>query len=459
MKKSGYVFLSGLLLALGLFLAACAPAATEAPLPSAAAPEGATMLWVDGSTLVAIAAPAQASGGGRAALASFAAPENQDPIPHLRWFYKTKVTNYMYWTCMQTGECMVPPGDPDFEAKVMNPMMANMPVMIDDPNTMEDYCMWAGGRLPTAQETEKFNGFVPAVQSEMGFRCVVDMPHAMTPMCETSAFYDPMASQPPEPDHPFTQTGQFCQGGQGYVTGKLEDPDGTFVPAVQLDVKSLGEGTCQVFEDDKVVCYGAPGSEAEALLFDTDMLPADVNLMCQAGFDMNAEMPAQCDYMMGGIQNGCPSDSSAMQLEGGGYFCMMKQTGQGRTAAPALVAFQGAIKPCPPGMYFDMDLNACVSPGPLSEGCLGGYEMDSAQGCCMAMKPEMAYPGCPMGQAYEPNPAMCDSDNMYVPDGVLHTVKVSLQLPECGAGGPGGGPCPAGQALICPPLGGPCRCQ
>jgi hypothetical protein len=279
-------------------------------------------------------------------------------------------------------------------------------------------------------------------------------------MCETSTYYDPMSQPPPAGDHPFTQTGQFCQGGQGYVTGKLEDPQGTFVPAVQLGVKSLGEGTCQVFEDDQLVCYGMPGSKAEAVLFDTDMMPADVHLMCQAGYEMDAEMPAQCDYKMDGLQNGCPSDPSLIQLEGGGYYCVMQQTGQGKIAAPPPAPLQGAIKPCSPGMYFDMDLNACVSTGPFSQGCLGGYEMDSAQGCCMAMKPEAAYPGCPMGQAYEPESAMCDSDNIYVPGGVLHSVEVSLQLPECGAGGgDGGGPCPSGQVLYCPPLGGACMCR
>ena len=73
------------------------------------------------------------------------------------WIYQTEVTNKMYQYCEKAGACP-PPSRKSSDSHSNyygNPAFANYPVIYVDWNAANQYCAWAGGRLPTAAEWEK----------------------------------------------------------------------------------------------------------------------------------------------------------------------------------------------------------------------------------------------------------------------------------------------------------------
>jgi formylglycine-generating enzyme required for sulfatase activity len=73
------------------------------------------------------------------------------------WIYQTEVTNQMYQKCVEKGRCLQPL-EYDSETRrdyYADPAHGNYPVVHLDWYRADDYCRWAGGRLPTEAEWEK----------------------------------------------------------------------------------------------------------------------------------------------------------------------------------------------------------------------------------------------------------------------------------------------------------------
>lgn len=67
------------------------------------------------------------------------------------WIDRTEVTNAMYAQCVQTGKCSAPAHSRRYGL----PEYANHPALGVSWNQAQEYCAWAGRRLPTEAEWEK----------------------------------------------------------------------------------------------------------------------------------------------------------------------------------------------------------------------------------------------------------------------------------------------------------------
>lgn len=124
------------------------PTATLAPVTLAGAQSGATMKWIDGSTLTYIPISEFIMGND-----DFNAPVHNVTLDGY-WIYTTKVTNRMFAQCVALGAC-TPPTQEIGGAVYSNPEYANHPVVGVTWDQSQTYCAWSQGQLPTEAQWEK----------------------------------------------------------------------------------------------------------------------------------------------------------------------------------------------------------------------------------------------------------------------------------------------------------------
>jgi formylglycine-generating enzyme required for sulfatase activity len=265
---------------------------------------------------------------------------------------------------------------------------------------------------------------------DLGFRCVIQQPQPLAPMCQLPS-YIPSGELPVDscqtPEAKIAA--DYCENKRPYTrlelsqgaTWNVRTVDTTCAEATVDGVRQL---TCTGSDStigQVTVCNPACGSAPDI----TQMDP-----VCGTGYSLDSST-GNCVYTPASRQPelaGCPA----------GYL-MVERDGQ-NTCVPG----PGRDGNCPDGMYFDSLYGACASVAggadvpygidqpELAEvsfaGCLPGYEYDPSFQCCQPLTGGV-YPGCPLGTRYEAALQTCvPGDNQLNATGC---VTLLFELPQC----------------------------
>ncbi len=357
--------------------------------------EGTLMAWVGGSTLVF---------NGNA------------------WIYQSQVTNYQFSLCLEAGSCQPPAGEapsPD----INDPDQANSPAQIIGPEAQQAYCEWAGGRIPTDAENEAIgvDSGSPSAETTPGFKCAVDSPHPMAAACQTSAYY--LNGAPPPMDHSVTEAGHFCQNGQSFVTLDINIPEGGSIESVT--------GDCQVVGGNRMLCSATPGTSGGGAVeiqcngmpaVQDSSSPAAGQMQCLPGYEVNGDLPTQCDFN---------KLLPAVQKDPGPLVAQLQSSQDQFAGQVSLVVYRPNMKrqECGAGQYRNRDTDVCEDIPP----CPSGMVFDGVAGCAIpSPTPQGGFP-CPPGTYFSQVTLTCER---IVCDTGTHWNERTLTCePSCVGGG------------------------
>jgi formylglycine-generating enzyme required for sulfatase activity len=433
------------------------PLPTETPLPPTPTPVriappplqmGASYLYVDGATLVAVPSGSFMMG----------APKGTDDSQRqvtLRsfWIYSTKVTNTQYKFCFDAGYCVAPDAtdNPDFG----DPASGNLPVVGVTYDQAASYCAFVHARLPTEAEWEKaargpdgnaypwgddkptcnllnFGQCVrsltsvtkyPAGKSYYGafdmdgntFEWVADWYAA--DYYSTSSSYDPLGPE---------------TGKQRVVRSAAFDTDAYLLDSARrsaVDPSShSNELSFRCAVDDFNLTYFAPYCQSLSAIADAasvtsvcPVLSLTIQQSCKTHstyVTFNDDHPGDPNGAVGGIAN-CTLLSGAPGAYPQVYQCPSRTTAVMNSSC-VFTGLENAA--CAAHYMLDPSTGLCKWDGSLSNGnqCLPAYNYDPSNKCCRVVPGTgVSYPACPAGTTFTE-----DRPKHYVclPDSVPNTV-------------------------------------
>ena len=262
---------------------------------------------------------------------------------------------------------------------------------------------------------------------DLGFRCVIQKPAALAPMCQTSSYIPSAVVSSSECQVPDVSVGSsYCEVKEPYTSVDL--PQGA-VFEVRTDGYSCEDAV--IDGQRRLTCTGPDNTTGEVTICNAacSSLPdvTGATPVCDPGYGLDANAgsclysPVSPDFGVAG----CPA----------GY--TMIDRGGTTTCAPAL-AGDGL---CPDGMYFDSQYGACASPAVGADvpyglnapeqaagtyqGCLAGFSYSPEYQCCQPSQGG-AYPGCPLGSRLDTATQTCIPDQLRLSGPGCVTVSINM---------------------------------
>jgi formylglycine-generating enzyme required for sulfatase activity len=262
---------------------------------------------------------------------------------------------------------------------------------------------------------------------DLGFRCAIQGPPALAPMCQTSAYIPSAVVSSAECQVPDVSAGaSYCEFNRPFTTVDLE---AGAVYEVRTDGFNCNESV--IDGQRRLTCNGPENATGEVTV---------CNAACSSSPDVTGASPV-CDpgYGLDSGTGNCLY--SPVSPEFGVAGCpagfVMTERGEGSSCAPGL-AGDGL---CPDGMYFDNQYGACVSPAggadlPVGlnnpelaaqtyQGCLPGFSYSPDFQCCQPSQGG-TYPGCPLGTRYDASVQTCIPDQYRLSGPGCVTVSVNM---------------------------------
>lgn len=265
---------------------------------------------------------------------------------------------------------------------------------------------------------------------DLGFRCVVQPPAALAPMCQTSSYIPSAVVSSAECQTPDVSIGaSYCEFNRPHTSVNL--PVGA-IYEVRTDRYRCEEAV--IDGQRRLTCSGPDGTTGEVTI---------CNSACSSQPDVTGASPV-CDSGYGLDATGSTCLYSPVPAEPGVAGCpagyVMLERGGQATCAPGL-AGDGL---CPDSTYFDSQYGACVSPttgvdapyglnapeqaADVYQGCLAGFSYSPEYQCCQPSQGG-AYPGCPLGARYDAGSQTCIPDQLRL--SAPGCVTVSVNMLQC----------------------------
>ncbi|HUI89319.1 MAG TPA: SUMF1/EgtB/PvdO family nonheme iron enzyme [Anaerolineales bacterium] len=405
------------------------PTATPVKINPPSVQQGASYLYADGTTLVAVPSGSFTMGDPKGK----DNPQHQVTVGNF-WIYSTMVTNTQYKFCFDVGYCTAPDesDNPDFG----DPLIGNEPVVGVTYDQAASYCKFVNARLPTEAEWEKAargpNGNVYPWGNDK-------------PTCELLNFGRCVRELTPVNQYPtgrsyygaFDMEGNALEwvadwyGANYYGASPSNDPlgpengDQRVIRSAAFDTDAYlldsarrssadpathtNELSFRCAVDDYALTYFAPYCQSVSAITDASSVTSvcpKLSITTQESckthstyVTFNDDHPGDPNGAVGGVAN-CTSISGGPGSYPQSYQCT-SQTTAVMNSSCVFTGIENAA--CAAHYLLDPATGLCKWDGSVSYGnqCLPAYNYDPRNKCCSVVPGTgVSYPACPAGTSF-----------------------------------------------------------